>query len=112
MLTSFLVRSLSTANQIDLPYTPNIAAGLAYQFAMSQEIDSESQAQSIQWTKKILLGIGSVFVIIGIIRQWPILGKTYMEFIEGKGYLPLMLGLIMIVLGFSVPLLLGDGEDS
>ena len=62
--------------------------------------------------KKILLGIGSVFVIVGIIRQWPILGKTYMEFIEGKGYLPLMLGLIMIVMGFSVPLLLGDEEDS
>jgi len=80
---------------------------------MSQKIDSESQAQSIQWTKKILLGIGSVFVIIGIIRQWPILGKTYMEFIEGRGYLALMLGLIMIVLGFSAPLFLGDdGEDS
>ena len=53
-----------------------------------------------------------VFVIIGIIRQWPILGKTYMEFIEGKGYLSLMLGLIMIVLGFSAPLFLGNGEDS
>ena len=79
---------------------------------MSEKIDSESQAKSIQWTKNFLLGIGSVFVIIGIIRQWPILGKTYMEIIEGKGYLPLMLGLIMIVLGFSVPLLLGDGEDT
>ena len=79
---------------------------------MSQETDSESQAQSIQWIKKFLFGLGSVFVIAGIIRQWPILGKTYMEFIEGKGYLSLMLGLIMIVLGFSVPLLLGDEEDS
>ncbi|MEC7640881.1 MAG: hypothetical protein VYC17_01885 [Nitrospinota bacterium] len=79
---------------------------------MSQEIDSESQAQSIQWTKKVLFGLGSVFIIVGIIRQWPILGKTYMEFIEGKGYLSLMLGLIMIVLGFSVPLLFGDEEDS
>ena len=85
---------------------------MAHEFAMSQKIDSESQAQSIQWTKKILLGMGSVFIIIGIIRQWPIPGKTYMEFIEGKGYLSLMLGLIMIVLGVSVPLLLGDGEDS
>ena len=84
---------------------------MAYQFTMSQKIDSESQAQSIQWTKKILLGIGSVFVIIGIIRQWPILGKTYMEFIEGRGYLDLMLGLIMIVLGFSAPLFLGDDEE-
>ena len=79
---------------------------------MSQKIDSETQAQNIKWTKNILLGIGSVFVIAWIIRQWPILGKTYMEFIEGKGYLPLMLGLIMIVLGFSAPLFLGNGEDS
>ena len=79
---------------------------------MSQKTDSEFQIQSIQWTKKVLFALGSVFVIAGIIRQWPILGKTYMEFIEGKGYLSLMLGLIMIVLGFSVPLLLGDEEDS
>ena len=79
---------------------------------MSQKIDPESQTQSIQWTKKFLFGLGSVFVIAGIIRQWPILGKTYMEFIEGKGYLSLMLGLIMIVLGFAVPLLLGDEENS
>ena len=78
---------------------------------MSQDIDSESQAQSIQWIKKLLFGLGSVFVIVGIIQQWPILGKTYMEFIEGKGYLALMLGLIMIVLGFSVPLLLGEEKD-
>ncbi|MBC8284485.1 MAG: hypothetical protein H8E32_11780 [Nitrospinae bacterium] len=79
---------------------------------MSQDIDSESQAQSIQWAKKVLFGLGLVFVIVGIVRQWPILGKTYMEFIEGKGYLSLMLGLIMIVLGFSVPLLMGDEKDS
>ncbi len=79
---------------------------------MAQEIDSESQAQSIRWIKKVLFGLGSVFVIAGIIRQWPILGKTYMQFIEGEGYLSLMLGLIMIVLGFSVPLLIGDEEDS
>ena len=79
---------------------------------MPQKTDFESQAQSIQWTKKVLFGLGSVFIIAGIIRQWPIMGKTYMEFIEGKGYLSLMLGLIMIVLGFSVPLLLGEEEDS
>ena len=110
MLTSLRICFLSTASQTDPPYTPSV--GLAHQFNMSQKFDSESQTQSIQWTKKILLGVGLAFVIIGVIRQWPILGKTYMEFIEGKGYLPLMLGLIMIVLGFSVPLLLGDGEDS
>ena len=63
-------------------------------------------------TQRVVFGLGSVFVIAGIIRQWPILGKTYMEFIEGEGYLSLMLGLIMFVLGFSVPLLLGDEEDS
>ena len=79
---------------------------------MSQDIDSESRAQSIQWIKKILFGLGSVFAIVGIIRQWPILGKTYMDFIEGKGYLSLMLGLIMILLGFSVPLLIENEKDS
>ena len=77
---------------------------------MSQEIDTE--AKSIKCTQKILFALGSIFVVVGIIRQWPILGKTYMEFIEGSGYLSLMLGLIMIVLGFSVPLLMGDEKDS
>ena len=52
---------------------------------MSQDIDSEPHTQSIRWTKKVLFGLGSIFVIVGIIRQWPILGKTYMEFIEGRG---------------------------
>jgi hypothetical protein len=64
------------------------------------------------WMKKILFVLGAIFVVVGIIRQWPLAGKTYMEFIEGKGYLALMLGLIMIVLGFSVPLLTSDEEDS
>ena len=50
---------------------------------MSQDIDSESKAQSVRWTKKVLFGLGLVFVTVGIIRQWPILGKSYMEFIEG-----------------------------
>ena len=67
--------------------------------------------QSSNWMKKVLFGLGAIFVVVGIVRQWPLVGKTYMEFIEGKGYLALMLGLIMIVLGFSVPLLMGD-EDS
>ena len=78
---------------------------------MSQDIDSESQAQSIQWIKKVLFSMGSIFITVGIIRQWPILGKTYMEFIEGKGYLSLILGFIMLVLGFSVPLLIGSEKD-
>ena len=78
---------------------------------MSQNIDSKIQAQDIRWIKKILFGLGWTFIIVGIFRQWPILGKTYTEFIEGKGYLALMLGLIMIVLGFSVPLLIGNEKD-
>jgi len=77
---------------------------------MPQEINTE--AKSIQYTQKILFALGSIFIVVGIIRQWPILGKTYMEFIEGSGYLSLMLGLIMIVLGFSVPLLMEDKENS
>ena len=71
-----------------------------------------TEAKSIQYTQKILFALGSIFIIVGIIRQWPILGKTYMEFIEGSGYLTLILGLIMIVLGFSVPLLMDDKENS
>jgi len=62
--------------------------------------------------KKLLFVLGAIFVVVGIVRQWPLAGKTYMEFIEGEGYLSLMLGLIMVVLGFSVPLLMGEEEDS
>ena len=62
--------------------------------------------------KKLLFALGAIFVLVGVVRQWPLAGKTYMEFIEGNGYLALMLGLIMIVLGFSVPLLMGDEKDN
>lgn len=61
--------------------------------------------------KKCLIGGGLVFVLVGVVRQWPVLGGTYMEFIEGKGYLSLMLGLIMIVLAFSVRLLMDEDDD-
>ena len=113
MLTSNQVCSLSVAKPSDpqLAYDTRCQAVCSITF-MSQKIDSESKTQSVQWTKKVLFGLGSVFVIVGIVRQWPILGKTYLEFIEGQGYLSLMLGLIMIVLGFTVPLLIGDEEDS
>jgi len=67
--------------------------------------------ESSDFIKKLLFALGAVFVLVGIIRQWPLAGKTYMDFIEGKGYLALMLGLIMIVLGFSVPLLMGDDKE-
>ena len=76
---------------------------------MTKEMNAHEQSSN--WMKKVLFGLGAIFVVVGIVRQWPLAGKTYMEFIEGKGYLALMLGLIMIVLGFSVPLLMGD-EDS
>jgi uncharacterized membrane protein len=76
---------------------------------MTKEMNAHEQSPN--WMKKVLFVLGTIFVIVGIVRQWPLAGKTYMEFIEGKGYLALMLGLIMIVLGFSVPLLMGD-EDS
>ena len=47
----------------------------------------------------------------GIVGQWPIAGKTYMEFIQGDGYLSLMLGLIMILLGISARLLIGQEKE-
>ena len=77
---------------------------------MTKEMNAHEQSSN--WMKKVLFLLGGIFVVVGIVRQWPLAGKTYMEFIEGKGYLALMLGLIMIVLGFSVPLLMGDEEDS
>ena len=74
---------------------------------MLNEVNKKAEKNSILLMKKILVGLGSVFILVGIIRQWPIPEKSYMEFIEGDGYLSLMLGLIMIVLGASVKLLIG-----
>jgi hypothetical protein len=78
---------------------------------MLNEVDKNDGKSSTLWIKKILVGLGSVFILVGIIRQWPIAGKSYMEFIEGDGYLSLMLGLIMIVLGVSVSLLIGREKE-
>ncbi|KMP11660.1 hypothetical protein UZ36_03765 [Candidatus Nitromaritima sp. SCGC AAA799-C22] len=78
---------------------------------MENEVDREAEERSIRWMKKALTGLGMAFAVVGITRQWPIIGKTYMEFIEGDGYLALMLGLIMIVLGLSVRLLIGQEEE-
>ena len=75
---------------------------------MLNEVDQKADKNSILWIKNILIGLGSIFILAGVIRQWPIAGKSYMEFIEGDGYLSLMLGLIMIVLGVSVRLLIGQ----
>ena len=78
---------------------------------MLNEVDEKTQEHSITLIKKILIGLGLIFILVGIIRQWPIAGKSYMEFIEGEGYLALMLGLIMTVLGVSVKLLIGQQKE-
>ena len=79
---------------------------------MENNIDYQSEERGIRLIRKVCFGLGGVFVLVGIVRQWPIFEKSYMEFIEGKGYLSLMLGLIMIVLGFSIRLLMGFDEEA
>lgn len=61
--------------------------------------------------KYAMIGIGTISFIVGLIRQWPVLGKGYMAFIEGKGYMALIMGLIIIILGFSVKLFVVDDLD-
>ena len=78
---------------------------------MLNEVDEKTEEHSVNLIKKILIGLGAIFILVGIIRQWPIAGKSYMEFIEGEGYLALMLGLIMIVLGVSVKRLIGQQKE-
>ena len=78
---------------------------------MVNEVNQRTEERSINLMKKVLIGLGGIFVVVGVIRQWPIAGKSYMEFIEGEGYLALMLGLIMTVLGISVKLLIGQEKE-
>ena len=78
---------------------------------MLNEVDQKTEERSINLMKKVLIGLGGIFILVGIIRQWPIVGKSYMEFIEGEGYLALMLGLIKTVLGISVKLLIGQEKE-
>jgi uncharacterized integral membrane protein len=78
---------------------------------MEKPIDQKSEEQTTQTMKKIMVGGGMLFVLIGLFLQWPITDKSYMEFIEGQGYIPLILGLIMIILGFSIRLLMGTDEE-
>ena len=73
----------------------------------NQKLDPKAE-QSLQFMKKLLLSIGGIFVLVGLVRQWPIAGKTYMQFIEGDGYMSLMMGLIIIVLAFAIKLLAGS----
>ncbi len=69
------------------------------------------EEKGIKIIKYALLGIGSISFIVGLIRQWPGLGKGYMAFIEGKGYMALIMGLIIIILGFSVRLFVIDDAE-
>lgn len=70
------------------------------------------EEKGFRMMKYVLLGIGTISFIIGLIRQWPVLGKGYMAFIEGKGYMALIMGLIIIILGFSVKLfVIQDFDD-
>ena len=78
---------------------------------MLNEVDQKIEERSINLMEKVLIGLGGIFILVGVIRQWPIAGKSYMEFIEGEGYLALMLGLIMTVLGISVKLLIGQEKE-
>jgi hypothetical protein len=77
----------------------------------NQELESKEE-KSLQFMRKILLGIGGIFVLVGLVRQWPLAEKTYMQFIEGDGYMSLMMGLIIIVLAFAIKLLVGQENDS
>jgi uncharacterized membrane protein len=79
---------------------------------VEKDTNPETGANNIRRMQMVLFGLGGIFVLVGLVRQWPILGKTYMQFIEGSGYLSLMLGLIMIVLGFSVRLFMGEEETN
>ena len=78
---------------------------------MLNEVDEKTEEHSINLIKKALIWLGVIFILVGIFRQWPIVGKSYMEFIEGEGYLALMLGLIMTILGASVKLLIGQQKE-
>ena len=78
---------------------------------MINEDNEETVERSLCWMKKLLVGLGSAFVLVGVFKQWPIAEKSYMEFIKDDGYLPMMIGFIMIVLGVSIRLLLGHEKD-
>lgn len=75
---------------------------------MIDHVSREEEEKSIKITQRVVVAVGAVLVLTGIVLQWPIMGKTYRQFIEGDGYLPLMVGLIAIILGFSIRLLTGD----
>ena len=45
---------------------------------MLNEVDEKAEEHSVNLIKKILIGLGAIFILVGIIRQWPIAGKSYM----------------------------------
>ena len=78
---------------------------------MLDEVDKKTDDIKASLIKKFLIGLGGIFILVGIIRQWPITEKSYIAFIEGEGYLALMLGIIMTVLGISIKLLIGQEKE-
>jgi hypothetical protein len=71
---------------------------------------SLEEEKGLKVIKYTMLGIGGISFVVGLIRQWPVLGKGYMAFIEGKGYMALVMGLIIIILGLSVKLFVLDDD--
>lgn len=78
---------------------------------MQDSITRKDEEKSIKSTQKVVMSFGLILVLIGVIRQWPIYGKSYAQFIEGDGYLPLMVGIITVILGLSIRLLMDDCHE-
>lgn len=78
---------------------------------MQDPITGEDNEKGIKRARKIVMWFGFVLVLIGVIRQWPIYGKSYLQFIEGDGYLPLMVGIITVILGLSIHILIDDYHE-
>ena len=78
---------------------------------VQQKKTNFEEEKGIKIIKCAMLGIGTISFIVGLIRQWPVLGKGYMAFIEGNGYMALIMGLIIIILGFSVRLFVIEDEE-
>jgi len=78
---------------------------------MRERVSREEEEKSIKKTQRIVAGAGVILFLVGVVRQWPIYGKTYRQFIEGDGYLAFMVGLITIILGLSIRLFTGDFYD-
>lgn len=76
--------------------------------SIQQPKASHEEEKGVRVIKYTMLAIGSVSFLIGLIRQWPTLGKGYIAFIEGKGYMAFIMGIIIIILGLSVKLFIID----